>query len=256
MRDGQACFQVANVVLAAFGEQELTARIHPVHLNGDMSDSRLDNLLPSPRWRRHLSAERSRRDAEWHRADIELVVANISKLEAAGVTDRAINLALNIPGRDAPRQERIQAFEQCFSILFELGTSTADMAETFGLRPVTFSRWKTRLFPRRKQNGGSRKRSALVGKQLDQVIRTVPRGYAPHLRDDLINATLLILLEGRAVAPADAYKIARREHSRLMGTWKENSLNTPVGDGAGATRIDMLTSSSEFINTGQIRSRR
>lgn len=89
-----------------------------------------------------------------------------------------------------------------------------------------------------------------------QADALVPRGIDDHERGDLISEMVLLVMDGRANTMAEALKKARTAYNRMMGVWSETSLDTPLGDDGGSTRLDMLTSDAEFINTGQVRPRR
>ena len=72
----------------------------------------------------------------------------------------------------------------------------------------------------------------------------VPRGLAPDARDDLISDLMLMALEGRANDMAAAYRIAVRDRNRIMGTYRERSLDAPMG-GTDLRLIDTIDSQRE-----------
>lgn len=89
-----------------------------------------------------------------------------------------------------------------------------------------------------------------------QADALVPRGIDDHERGDLISDMVLLVMDGRAKTMVEALGKARTAYNRMMGVWSETSLNTPLGDDGGATRLDMLTTDADFIHTGQVRVRR
>lgn len=88
-----------------------------------------------------------------------------------------------------------------------------------------------------------------------QANKIVPRYFDPHVREDLISDIVMMVMEGRAATVAEAFGPARTEHNRLMGTYDEQSLNAPMGEGK-ATRIDRLTTDGVFIRSGRVPVRR
>lgn len=100
---------------------------------------------------------------------------------------------------------------------------------------------------------GSIPRSEPLWAQADAL---VPRGIEDDVRGDLISEMVLLVMDGRAKTITEAFGKARTAYNRMMGVWSETSLDTPLGDDGGASRIDMLTSDSEFVSTGQVRARR
>lgn len=68
----------------------------------------------------------------------------------------------------------------------------------------------------------------------------VPRGTPSPLAEDLISEMVLMRLEGRTEAMAVLFKEARRENNRIMGTWKERSLDAIIGGPDGFTLMDRL----------------
>lgn len=100
---------------------------------------------------------------------------------------------------------------------------------------------------------GSIPRGEPLWAQADAI---VPRGMEDDVRADLVSEMVMLVMDGRARTMAEAFGKARTAYNRMMGVWSEVSLDTPLGDDGGATRIDMLTSDSEFVDTGQVRARR
>lgn len=89
-----------------------------------------------------------------------------------------------------------------------------------------------------------------------QANRLVPAWLDETVRRDLVSEMILLVMEGHVTSLDEALAKAKTAYNRMMGVWSETSLDAPLGDDGGATRIDMLTSDSEFISTGQVRARR
>jgi len=58
----------------------------------------------------------------------------------------------------------------------------------------------------------------------------VPRGMPEDVRDDLISDLMLLSLEGKAQDMRAAFKAVLSERNRMMGTYKERSLDAKIGD--------------------------
>lgn len=75
-----------------------------------------------------------------------------------------------------------------------------------------------------------------------EATAAVPRGIPHDERDDLISDLVMMRLEGRREPFATLLKEARRERNRVMGAWKERSLDAQIGDHEGFTMMDRLDS--------------
>lgn len=70
----------------------------------------------------------------------------------------------------------------------------------------------------------------------------VPRGLPHDERDDLISDLVLMRLKGRREPFGTLLKEARRERNRVMGAWRERSLDAKIGGADGFTLMDRLDS--------------
>lgn len=66
---------------------------------------------------------------------------------------------------------------------------------------------------------------------LAQARALCPPTMEAHERDDISSAAVLAYMDGRARTVLAAYDLARRDYHRIMGTWSETSLDSPVDDG-------------------------
>lgn len=81
-----------------------------------------------------------------------------------------------------------------------------------------------------------------VGQIMREAMGAVPRYVPSDERDDLVNDLVTMRLEGRREAFDVLLKEARRERNRVMGTWKERSLDAQIGGNDGFTLMDRLDS--------------
>lgn len=85
--------------------------------------------------------------------------------------------------------------------------------------------------PPKRENGAALYRKAM---------EAVPRGIPQDMRDDLINDIVVLILEGRAKTVPEALKLAKTEHNRLIGAFKERSLDAPLPGFDDLKLIDTL----------------
>ncbi len=82
-----------------------------------------------------------------------------------------------------------------------------------------------------------------------------PPGLEDHVREDLISDAVMLYLDGRAASMLAAFKLARREYNRTMGTWRETSLDAERGEG-GFTLGHLLASDGMLVESAQAKSSR
>ena len=79
-----------------------------------------------------------------------------------------------------------------------------------------------------------------------QASAVVPRGVPEDVRDDLISDLMLMALEGKAQDMRAAFKEVLRERNRMMGTYKERSLDACIG-GTDLRLIDTIAADREHF---------
>lgn len=79
-----------------------------------------------------------------------------------------------------------------------------------------------------------------------QASAVVPRGMPEDVRDDLISDLMLMALEGKAPDMRVAFKEVLRERNRMMGTYKERSLDACIG-GTDLRLIDTIAADREHF---------
>lgn len=70
----------------------------------------------------------------------------------------------------------------------------------------------------------------------------VPSWMDDHARDDIISSMVMMVMEGEAATMPEAFKRARADYNRMMGTFTERSLDAPMGGDGDFTLLDVLAS--------------
>lgn len=108
----------------------------------------------------------------------------------------------------------------------------------------------------RAENMVPRDRSRPAGDLFAQAKAACPRWMETHVRNDLINDMVVIVMDGRASGMAEAFKLAVKEYNALTGNllsqWdqKQQGLDAPIGDGT-ASLMDRLTSDGEIMRSAR-----
>lgn len=90
----------------------------------------------------------------------------------------------------------------------------------------------------------SRLRQHAIWREADAAC---PAGLDPNMRQDLISEMVLMVMEGRAADARSALKPAMARYNDVMGTYRERSLDAPVGEPDGKTIGDMLSADVDHI---------
>lgn len=80
----------------------------------------------------------------------------------------------------------------------------------------------------------------------ERASAAVPRGMPEDVRDDLISDLMLMALEGDVSDMRAAFKTVLKERNRMMGTYKERSLDGFIG-GTDLRLIDIIASDREHF---------